>query len=408
MMNDSDRQFHLHPMLLLAIIALAGIIAMPKPDPVEARTADEGTPQLYAGAGALLDPRSSAGELTDSTAQGGVVFEAIPEPVTATAPVEEQTSADPVSDDEENADKTAAEEAPVQEEKTEDDSAFSQLVMADVNEVMNVRTEPDASSEKIGVLYKDCGGTILERQNGWTKLKSGSLVGWANDDYLLFGSDAEKLARDVGVLQATATTDTLRVRKQPSTDSNVLGLVAAGDSFEVLEEESGSGFVLIDYKGKEGYLSSDYVKVEFKVDSGETLAAIAAREKAEKERKAKLTANRGAIKTSEDEVRLLAALIYCESGNQPYEGQLGVGAVVMNRVRSAAYPNTIVDVIYASGQFTPAATGHVANAYNGNIPASCIQAAQAAINGETTVGGACHFRRAGAHEGTVIGGHVFW
>ena len=53
---------------------------------------------------------------------------------------------------------------------------------------------------------------------------------------------------------------------------------------------------------------------------------------------------------------LLASLIFCEAGNQPYEGQVAVGAVVMNRVKSSTYPDTISDVIYQSGQFTPAMT----------------------------------------------------
>ena len=53
---------------------------------------------------------------------------------------------------------------------------------------------------------------------------------------------------------------------------------------------------------------------------------------------------------------LLAALIFCEAGNQPYEGQVAVGAVVMNRVRSGSFPNTITEVIYQSGQITPAMT----------------------------------------------------
>ena len=63
------------------------------------------------------------------------------------------------------------------------------------------------------------------------------------------------------------------------------------------------------------------------------------------------------VQVSWDEQSLLAALIYCEAGNQPYEGQVAVGAVVMNRVRSGAYPNTIAEVIYQPGQFGPAMTG---------------------------------------------------
>lgn len=87
---------------------------------------------------------------------------------------------------------------------------------------------------------------------------------------------------------------------------------------------------------------------------------------------------------------------------------VGVGAVVMNRVKSGAYPNTIHAVIYASGQFTPAMTGKVARVYEGTVPDLCMQAAQAALNGETTVGDATHFRRAGRREGFVLGDHVFW
>ena len=107
--------------------------------------------------------------------------------------------------------------------------------------------------------------------------------------------------------------------------------------------------------------------------------------------------------------KLLANLIYCEAGSEPYEGKVSVGAVVMNRVKSGAYPNSIYGVIYASGQFTPALNGAVANVYNsGRISDSNYQAAQAAINGETSVGAALHFRRNDGREGIVIGAHVFW
>ena len=87
---------------------------------------------------------------------------------------------------------------------------------------------------------------------------------------------------------------------------------------------------------------------------------------------------------------------------------LAVGACVMNRVRSGAYPNSIYSVIYASGQFTPALNGKVAAVYNTKVYDSCIAAAQAAINGQTNIGTATHFRRAGSHEGIVVGGNVFW
>ena len=92
-----------------------------------------------------------------------------------------------------------------------------------------------------------------------------------------------------------------------------------------------------------------------------------------------------------------------------YEGKLAVGAVVMNRVRSGAYPSTLYSVIYASGQFSPAGSGKVDRAIaSGNLKSSCVQAAREALSGTSNVGTATHFKRAGAHEGIVIGGHVFW
>ena len=140
----------------------------------------------------------------------------------------------------------------------------------------------------------------------------------------------------------------------------------------------------------------------------ETANAGAQKQKKEKAAQAEKEANKAAALAADDSV-LLAALIQCEAGEEPYEGQVAVGAVVMNRVRSGAYPNTVKGVIYASGQFTPAGSGQVGRVVaSGKIKASCLQAAQEAMAGSTPVGTATHFRRAGSREGIVIGHHVFW
>ena len=99
------------------------------------------------------------------------------------------------------------------------------LVMANVQVAMNVRAEADGESEKVGLLYKDCGGRILERKDGWTRLRSGDLVGWASDEYLLFGEDAELLANDVGNLIVQIETDTLCVRKDPESEAEAVGSI---------------------------------------------------------------------------------------------------------------------------------------------------------------------------------------
>ena len=283
------------------------------------------------------------------------------------------------------------------------------IVMANVNDSVNVRLEPSENSDRVGKLYKDCGGYILEYADEWTKIESGELVGWVRNDYLLFGDEAQAEAEDVGTYHATVTADTLRVRKEATTESGVYGLVPAGDVFEVVAEEG--EWVVIDYEGANGYVNSDYVAISFHIDTGETMTQIEEREAAE--RAAEREANRiqmyeTYLAANASDVELLGALIQCEAGNQPYEGKVAVGAVVMNRVRSGAYPDTIYGVISASGQFTPVGSGAVARRLENGVSASCLQAAQEAINGYSNVGSATHFRRAGNHEGLVIGAHVFW
>ncbi|MCD7832657.1 MAG: cell wall hydrolase [Lachnospiraceae bacterium] len=110
---------------------------------------------------------------------------------------------------------------------------------------------------------------------------------------------------------------------------------------------------------------------------------------------------------STDDTTLLAALIYCEAGNQSYDGMVAVGAVVMNRVNSSSFPNTISEVIYQSGQFSPASSGALATALANGVPSTCYTAAAAAIAGEDPTGGALYFNTT-ANKGIQIGDHWFY
>lgn len=107
---------------------------------------------------------------------------------------------------------------------------------------------------------------------------------------------------------------------------------------------------------------------------------------------------------------LLANLIYCEAGNQPYEGQIAVGAVVMNRVMSSVFPDTVVGVIYQNKQFSPVASGRLALALaEDHATAACYRAADAAMSGQTTVGNCLFFRTPiEGLTGIQIGGHIFY
>lgn len=301
------------------------------------------------------------------------------------------------------------------DDDSEDHSEESDLVMANVKNSLNVREEANEESKKVGYLYADCGGTILEKNGDWTKIRSGKLVGWCHNDYLLFGEEAEELAEQVGITIATVNAEALRVRKEPDNDAGIWGLVAKGDSIEAIVQDSDDDWVAIDFEGDEGYISAQYVDIDFKVDTGESIEEIEERERKEAERKkeeqrkrATEISNLGAVAVGGTDEELLGSLVYWEAGNQGYDGMLAVAAVVMNRVRSGAYPNTVAGVIYASGQFTPALNGKVERQLQIGVPAACLQAAKEAIAGKSNVGSATHFRRYTGQDGIVIGAHVFW
>lgn len=107
---------------------------------------------------------------------------------------------------------------------------------------------------------------------------------------------------------------------------------------------------------------------------------------------------------------LLANLIYCEAGGESYAGQLAVGAVVINRVLSSVYPNTLVEVIYQRSQFSPAGSGRLALALAENrATASCYKAADEAMAGQTNVGNCVYFRTPiPGLTGIRIGNHIFY
>lgn len=116
------------------------------------------------------------------------------------------------------------------------------------------------------------------------------------------------------------------------------------------------------------------------------------------------------ITFAEGDRYLLANLIYCEAGNQPYTGQVAVGAVVMNRVMSSVFPDTVLGVIYQNKQFSPVASGRLALALAENrATAACYQAADEAMSGVTTVGNCLFFRTPiEGLTGIQIGGHIFY
>ncbi len=83
-------------------------------------------------------------------------------------------------------------------------------------------------------------------------------------------------------------------------------------------------------------------------------------------------------------------------------------SVVLNRVKSSYFPNTISGVIYQSGQFSPVASGRLAYRLQAGVNNECLQAAQEVLNGNITLNCLYFRRNNGIIQGTVIGNHVFY
>ncbi len=106
---------------------------------------------------------------------------------------------------------------------------------------------------------------------------------------------------------------------------------------------------------------------------------------------------------------IMAAIIECEAGGESYTGKVAVGAVVMNRVRSPLFPNTVLEVIMAPKQFSPVGSGRFAIVLARGANESCYQAARDAMAGASPVGDCLFFRTPiPGLEGQQIGGHIFY
>ena len=202
-----------------------------------------------------------------------------------------------------------------------EEEGFKSLVIAQVNDYVNVRSIPSEEGEILGKLYDKSVGEFIEEDNGWYKITSGSVTGYVKAEYCVTGDDAVALAKKVGNRIATVTTTTLKVREEPSLDATVLGLVPIQDQLLVTEEldnwvkvniEEGDGYVSLDYVT----LSTEFVKAESREEEEARLA------KEEAERKAALEAarkaeekNRKAAQSESSSAANEAPVVYATGGS---------------------------------------------------------------------------------------------
>lgn len=169
-------------------------------------------------------------------------------------------------------------------DRDEEEELFKNLVIAQVNAYVNVRSLPSEEGEIVGKLYDDSVGTLLIEKDGWYRIKSGSVTGYVKAEYCVTGEDAVSLAREVGTRLATVTTTTLYVRTEPTTESKVLSMVPGGDDFLVLDETD--EWAKINVEEGDGWVSKEYLEIHTEFVEAESREEEEARlAKEEEERK---------------------------------------------------------------------------------------------------------------------------
>lgn len=259
------------------------------------------------------------------------------------------------------------------------------------------------------------------------------LVG--NNNVTSVGLDSES-AKWILSLMANVE-DFAYVRVAPSDDAEIAGKLRRGDMARV-ESLTNDGWYQITSGNLSGYIKADVsltgtacrdfanavgynggVGITVDEENAQIAAFQAAAEEAARQEaaKAKVAASSSSSVTSTqkesygastDEVTLLAAIVEKEAGGSGYQGMLAVASVVMNRVRSSSYPDSIAGVIDQKGQFTGGIAG-LSRIISRGPSSAAIRAAEAALAGEDIVGGMVSFRSTSTgHSGTVIGDNVFF
>lgn len=276
---------------------------------------------------------------------------------------------------------------------------------------LNVRSKAATSSSVLTCLSKNTVVTLLGKSGDWYKISVESngaqVTGYVFAEYVTKVSDSENggsqqpsdTEKPAGKKYGVVNTAVLNLRAEATTSSSVIGALYKGGTVTVQSVSADGQWykveTLVNGKAVTGYAYAQYI----------TLTDQAPENGGEGD-----TNGNGSY--TEAEVELLAALVYCEAGNQPYEGKLAVANVVLNRINSAQFPNTMKEVIYQSGQFTPAFSGALAEALSSGVPDECVKAAKDAIAGNNNVEGYYFFNTvvdtSSVAEYIKIGDHIFY
>ena len=138
-----------------------------------------------------------------------------------------------------------------------DTFGYANLGLANVEGNINIREAASTDASMVGKLPENAGCEILGTEGDWTHISSGEVEGYVLSEYLLTGDAAITKANEVARYTATVNTDSLRVRLEPNTTSEILATMPEGEELEIVSETD--GWVQVNIDGEYGYVSGDYV-----------------------------------------------------------------------------------------------------------------------------------------------------
>ena len=323
----------------------------------------------------------------------------------------------------------------------------SGIGVIDAKDMLDIHAEANTASAVIGQVMEDGHVAILAKYNDWVQIQAGEIAGWVPAENLVETeiSNEEAVAANEQVIAertgATASEDEFFAEEEVQQDETAALQAEASEAAqnEIEEVQAAEEAARLEAEAQAKAAAEEAARLEAEVQAkaaAEKAARLEAEAQAkaaeeaarlEAEAQAKAAAEEAARIAAEaqqaalaaqaaqtaaisaEELKLLANIIYCEAGSESYVGKVAVGNVIMNRVKSASQPNTITEVVYAKGQFSPVRNGSLQRALSSDkADAACYQAAIEALAGAQPVGGKLFFRRNNGRSGQVIGHHVFY
>ena len=322
----------------------------------------------------------------------------------------------------------------------------SGIGVIDAKDMLDIHAEANAASAVVGQVMEDGHVAILAKYNDWVQIQAGEIAGWVPAENLVETeiSNEEAVAANEQVIAertgATASEDEFFAEEEVQQDETAAlqaeASEAAQNEIEEVQTAEEAARIEAEAQAKAAAEEAARLEAEAQAKAAEEAAQLEAEAQAKAaEEAARLAAEAQAKAAAEEaariaaeaqqaalaaqaaqtaaisaeELKLLANIIYCEAGSESYVGKVAVGNVIMNRVKSASQPNTITEVVYAKGQFSPVRNGSLQRALSSDkADAACYQAAIEALAGAQPVGGKLFFRRNNGRSGQVIGHHVFY